>query len=34
MRIEERDFDDQTRAFAVAEISKIAVSSAFGPVIH
>ena len=34
MRIEERDFDDQTRAFAVAEISKRAVSSAFGPVIH
>ncbi len=34
MRIEERDFDNQTRAFAVAEISKIAVNSAFGPVIH
>ena len=34
MRIEERDFDDQTRAFAVTEISKIAVRSALGPVIH
>ena len=34
MRIEERDFDNQTRAFAVAEISKIAVNSALGPVIH
>ena len=34
MRIEERDFNDQTRAFAVAEISKIAVTSAFGPLMH
>ena len=34
MRIEERDFNDQTRAFAVSEISKIAVTSAFGPFIH
>ena len=34
MRIEERDFNHQTRAFAVAEISKIAVTSAFGPLIH
>lgn len=34
MRIEERDFNDQTRAFAVSEISKIAVTSAFGPLIH
>lgn len=34
MRIEERHFDDQTRAFAVTEISKIAVRSAFGPLIH
>lgn len=34
MRIEERDFDDQTRASAVTEISKIALTSAFGPLMH
>ena len=34
MRIEERDFDDQTRVLAVTEISKIALTSAFGPLMH
>ena len=32
MRIEERNFDDQTRAFAVAEISKIALGNSDVPV--
>ena len=34
MRIEERHFDDQTRVLAVTEISKIALTSAFGPLMH